>query len=623
MAVDLTEAREWHRRGELDRAARVYETALSENPDRAEALHLLGVVALQRGDPSRAEPLLVRAVALCPDDPEPLKALGEVYWTMGRREQAAECARAALRLRPDDVEALCNLGATLVDLKQPAAAIDCLRHALTLRPDLAAVHNNLGNALAAVGDSAGALSHFRQAAALAPAAAEPRNNLGKTLLELGAARAAIEPLREAVTLGPALVEARVNLGNALQGIGLLDAAAAVFRETASRHPNLAAAHAGLAGVLEQLGDTAGAVASLREALRRDPSHAGALARLATRLRADLPDAERSALEARLADPELDPRGRWTLEFGLAHVLDALGDFERAARLSLSANASQRADLQARGRGYDPDAHDAFVARLMAAFDTDAFARVHGWGSSSARPVFVVGLPRSGTTLVEQILGGLPGVFGAGELPLASETFAALPAAANRPGDPLDAWARLDRAGVERLATSHLDRLAAVNATADRVVDKMPENTHYLGLIAALFPRATVIHCRRDERDVALSCWMTHFDLIRWACDPKDIARRIATSRRLMAYWKGVLPVPLVEVDYEALVLDPEGQSRALAEGCGMTWDPACLAFHSAGRPVRTASTAQVRRPIYRSSIGRWRNYERALAPLFAGLSGGD
>ena len=149
---------------------------------------------------------------------------------------------------------------------------------------------------------------------------------------------------------------------------------------------------------------------------------------------------------------------------------------------------------------------------------------------------------------------------------------------------------------------------------------MPENTLFLGLIAVLFPQAKLIHCRRDLRDVALSCWMTHFANLRWACDPHHIETRIREYRRLMDHWRAVLPVRMLEVDYEAMVADPERSSRELVAWCGLEWDPACRDFYKTRRRVQTTSVAQVRQPIYRSSVGRWKNYEQPLAAVFAQLA---
>jgi hypothetical protein len=148
---------------------------------------------------------------------------------------------------------------------------------------------------------------------------------------------------------------------------------------------------------------------------------------------------------------------------------------------------------------------------------------------------------------------------------------------------------------------------------------MPDNYLYLGLLASLFPRAKLIHCRRDLCDVAVSCWMTHFKDIRWSSDPQQMASRFHEYRRLMEHWRKVLPAPLLEVDYEETVADLEGTARKLVAFCGLAWEPGCLEFHRAKRPVRTASAVQVRQPVFSTSVGRWKHYQQALAPLFARL----
>jgi tetratricopeptide (TPR) repeat protein len=616
MTVDLSQATDLHRRGQLDRAARAYEAALAQHPDHPDALHLLGLVSLQRGDPRRAVALIGRAVAVRPDEAAYYASLAEASWALGQVDRALACCREAVRLRPDNPVYHCNLGSTLMNIGELGAAIGHLREALRLRPDLFPAHNNLGNALRLKGDRAAALGHLREAVRLAPAAAQARSNLGTMLLEQGEPEEALVHCTEAVRLSPDSPAVHLNVGNVLHVLGRLDQAAAAFREAIRLGPGLAAAYAALGGVLEDLGDFDRSTAMLREAIRNDPRHAGALARLATRARGGLSEAEVTAIEGLLADPALSGEPRWSLQFGLAQVLDARGEFDRAAGLTLQANARQLADFRERGLDYDPAVHRSLVDALIAAFSPEFFARVRGFGLETERPVFVVGMPRSGTTLTEQILASHPRVFGAGELRLVRETFDALPEATGRSGSPLDCLEHLDPEAVQRLALRHLGRLAELDNSADRIVDKMPENTLYLGLIAALFPKAKLIHCRRDLRDTALSCWMTHFARVRWACDPDHIASRIHEYRRLMDHWRRVLPVPLFELDYEAMVADLEGVSRDLLAWCGLEWEPACLEFYKTRRPVRTTSVAQVRRPIYTGSVGRWRNYERALGPLF-------
>jgi hypothetical protein len=257
--------------------------------------------------------------------------------------------------------------------------------------------------------------------------------------------------------------------------------------------------------------------------------------------------------------------------------------------------------------------------MIAACSSSLFERLRDKGLESERPVFIVGLPRSGTTLVEQILASHSQVFGAGELRYSREDFESLPSVMKSGDPPLACLPRLDSDSVRAVAGRHLERLRALNASAARIVDKMPDNYLYLRLLAVLFPRAKFIHCRRDLRDVAVSCWMTNFRQIRWANDPEHIASRFAEYQRLMAHWQRTLPVAVLDVAYEDTIADLEGVVRRLVAWCGLDWEPGCLAFHESKRPVRTASVTQVRQPLYTRSVARWKHYEAALADLFAKL----
>ena len=617
MPIDLRAAIEHHRQGRLEQAARLYEAALAQAPDHPDTLHLLGLVTLQRGDPSRAAALVSRAIAVRSTEAAYHATLAAAFWCSGQLDRTVNAYRSALELQPDHPECHCNLGATLIDLGAVDEAVTHFREAIRLRPGFAAAHNNLANALRLLGDRVSAIEHFRKAVQLDPVSAEAQSNLGEMLLELGQPAEALTHCREAVRLRPDFPLALTILGNVLQELGRLDEAQACFRQAIQQQPDLAGPHAALGGLLEELGDFDRSERELREALRHDPRHAGALARLATRLRDKLPDADRSAIEARLAEPGLPARARWTLQFGLAQVDDARGEFQHAADRASQANALQQTDFEERGKTYDPGAHRALVDRLLATFSTNHFSRVRGFGLPTRRPVFVVGLPRSGTTLVEQVLASHPAVFGAGELRLVWDILDLLPQAAGRDAPPLDCIAHVDQKAVGALAQRHESALEAMGGAALRVVDKMPENTLYLGWIATLFPLAILIHCRRDLRDVACSCWMTHLAHVRWACDPDHIATRINDHLRLMDHWHQVLPIPILEVDYESLVANPEREARELVAWSSLDWDPACLNFHENRRPVRTASAAQVRQPVHSRSVGRWKNYEGPLAALFA------
>ncbi len=234
-------------------------------------------------------------------------------------------------------------------------------------------------------------------------------------------------------------------------------------------------------------------------------------------------------------------------------------------------------------------------------------------------MFVFGLPRCGTTLTEQLLAGHSRIHAAGELELAGATFRRLGELPGLESQQRELTAQLDRERTSELAEEYLHRLGTLEPAALRIVDKMPDNYLYLGLLATLFPRAVFIHCRRNLRDVAVSCWMTNFRQIRWANDPDHIAARFAAYERLMQHSRAVLPVPCFELHYEQLVDDLEGTARQLIAWCGLEWEPQCLVFHERRLPVRTASVTQVRQPLYSRSVGRWQNYALELTDLWDSL----
>jgi tetratricopeptide (TPR) repeat protein len=597
-----------------------FREALRLKPDYPEAHNNLGTLYLDDlASPVDAETHYREALRLWPDFPDAHNNLGNALRALDRSAGAEPCFREALRLRPQFFEAQNNLGAALLDLHRPAEAEACCRAALGLRPTFPEAHATLGQALAELGRYAEAEASLRTALRLKPDFAEAHNGLGNVLIKLEKHEEAEACFRAALHFTPKLAQAQNNLGLVLYKLGRYAEAETCYREALRLKPNLAKAHAHLGILHGELGRTQEAEACFREALTHDPKHGGAHAHLGLLLRGDLPDVDFAALREAAERVEPDDDSRIALQFGLGQVLDGRKDYPGAIACFQRGHAIRREVLEKQGRAYDPADHTALVDRLLAEFTPEFFARLRGAGNDSERPVFIIGLPRSGTTLTEQILASHSQIFGAGELNYAHDDFQSLPKMLDTDAVPVDCLARLDAAAVQRLAAKHLERLDSLNATAARVVDKMPDNYQFLGLLAVLFPRAKVIHCRRDLRDIALSCWTTNFNQIRWSSDPEHIAERCVQYRRLMAHWRRVLPLPLLEVDYEETVTDLEGVARRLVAWCGLDWEPRCLAFHETKRPVRTASVIQVRQPIYTRSVGRWKNYEAALGAMFARL----
>ena len=639
--------------GDFERAAGCCRAALSIWADYPEALCNLGAALQGLGKSAEAVEHLERALALRPDFVVAHSNLGIALRDLGRKDDALKHFRRAVELDPAFAPAQTNLGQTLQDLGNAEEALPHCQEAVRLDPNSAVLHHNLGNTLRVLERLVDAKVSYLEALRLDPKLALSNAHLGLVLHKEGQLSDGLVWLKKAVELEPANIDfwqwlaelhdemeesgesipcwervvaldpdrssAHLSLGWALQDESRFDEAREHYDAAIQLQPDFAAAFLNLGGLQEELGDMAAAERSFRIALEKQPSFALPHARLATLLRSKLPEADLAALEERLKDDKLaeGPRGR--LLFALAHALDGKGEFARAAECLRESNALTLETNRTR-KDYAPTDHERFVEGLLRAFDQEFFARLAGGGLDTRRPVFVFGLPRSGTTLIEQVLASHSQVHGAGELRLARRSFEGISGVLGRSGAPRDNVVFLDAPAVIKLAETHLERLAAIdNGTSARIVDKMPDNYMYIGLLSIMFPRAVFIHCKRDLRDIAVSCWMTDFRSIRWANDQQAMAARFRQYQRIMDHWKQVLPAPILKVNYEDTVTDLESTAHRLLEACGLPWEPACLDFHRTERPIRTASVMQVRQPVYQRSVARWKNYEEALAELFAGL----
>ncbi len=486
-----------------------------------------------------------------------------------------------------------------------------------VEPNRARILHHLGVIASQSGRYELAVEYIERAISLHGTDPAMHNDQGAIHIALRQFDRAVVCYQRALELNPDVAEAHHQLGLAHSHRGQLEEAISCFGRALQLFPAYAEAHCNLGVVLEQVGDFQGAQRCWREALKHDSHHVDALAELAKILRGKLPAEEAAALHQSVTDPHVTNGKRAAPHFGLARVLDEQGDYAAAADHLRNANFFRLADRRERDQDYDPAGHDRLVDTLIDIFSPAYFERMQGSGIDSELPVFIFGLPRSGTTLTEQVLAGHSEIYGAGELELAIAALDSTQFVTNQFTAAVEPVGRFDRQNAERMARTYLDRLTALNDRALRLVDKMPDNYLCLGLLATLFPRAKLIHCRRDLRDTALSCWMTDFRQIRWANHEQHLSARIRAYQRLMEHWRRVLPVPMLEVDYEGTVEDLEGTARRLVDWCGLSWEPACLAFHERRQPVRTASAAQVRQPIYRHAVGRWKHYETLLAPLFA------
>ena len=606
--------------GQYAAAVTQFQEVLQSKPDYVMTYNNLGNAFRLLGDPEQAIAQFRRALELKPNLPEAHSNLGQLLLERNDLDEALHHCREAVRLKPNFPEAHSNLGNVLREQGQLDEAKACYTESLRLNPNLGMTYNNMGQALQEEGQFDEAAKWYQQALQRDPNSARIHCNFASLLVEQEHDAEAITRYEIALRIDPTHAETHCGLGAVLREQGQPQKALACYREAIRLKPGLASAHSLMGHLLEELGHLDEAEVSLREAIKHDSRHAAAIGQLATLRKSKLPAEDLDAMRQLLAQPDLPAAKRSVLSFGLAQVLDATGSYAEAAELLQEANAIRKADWEKKGKGYFPADHTRYVDRLIATFTPEFFERVRGFGLETVRPIFIVGLPRSATTLTEQILASHSQVFGAGELRFAREGFDSLPGLMNQQTSSLECLSQLDQVTTRQVAQRHLDRLRELNDRANRVVDKMPDNYLNLGFLQVLFPKAQFIHTRRDVRDVAVSCWMTNFRQLRWACDQEHILSRFREYQRVMEHWRKVLPVPVLEVDYEQTVSDLEGVARRLVDWCGLEWEPACLDFHQTQRSVRTASVLQVRQPIYTRSVARWKHYEHDLATLFSQLS---
>jgi tetratricopeptide (TPR) repeat protein len=624
---------------ELESAAR---ELLEREPQSAVLWQLLGVSRARLDkDPLQA---LSMAVECSPEDPAAHLNLGNALGRLGRLEEAAASYGRALDADPEFAEAHNNLAEVWLERGRLEDALSSCQRALRIRPDLAHAHQNLGKILLRVGRFDEAARSCRRAITISPGFAEAHNSLGNALIGLAHPQGAITSFQSALEINPDLAAAHANLARALRSIGRLDEAVAGFRRALALEPELVLAHTELATALRLQRRSGEAEQSCRLALQLNPECAAAYVVLAelradaglfaeaeeffkraiaidpalpeawaglTRLRRMTPEDESSlAAMQRLVDQGMPPERELMLRYAIGKYFDDTGDFERAF------GNYRRANELARGCGpaHDRDSLSGTIDRIIRWYDGPWVNRPRATVQRSALPVLIVGMLRSGTTLVEQVLASHPQVFGAGELTFWSESAAG--ERSNTVDGDLTALGVSD-ASLADLGDRYLQTLRQLSPDALRVVDKLPTNFLFLGLIHAALPGARIIHLRRHPLDTCVSIYFQHFEAANtYTNDLGDLAHYYGEYRRLMAHWRSVLPRDVIlEVPYEGLVADLPTWTRRMLEFIGVSWDARCLDFERTPRPVVTASKWQVRQKLFASSVGRWRHYERFVPQL--------
>ena len=502
-----------------------------------------------------------------------LLAQGNGHFARGEYPDALACFEKLVELKPRNADALNNVGATLCKLNRLEEAEDFLRRAIKVRPEYPEAHSNMGAVLQARGLYPEAEASLRRALKIRPSYLDARSLLGLTLTMQGRLTDAKAQLEKALKIAPRYVDALIGMGRIATMHGEFDDADSWFKRALEVNPDSPGAWAALSGLRKMTA-------------------------------ADRPWLERAQ---QIAATNLPPSEKAAMRFAIGKYYDDNGEFKHAFESYREANEL----IKPLTESYRSEAHDQFVDDLIRSQTREGVALASVGASDSTLPVFVVGMARSGTTLVEQIIASHPAARGAGELGFWSRVGRRHESEMRKA--PLEAPVR------QKLAEQYLQVLSDGSAGVLRVVDKDPVNSDYLGVIHTVFPRARFIYMQRDPIDTCLSCYFQQFSgALSHTLDLSDLASYYRQHHRLMQHWRAVLPPEtLLEVPYEELVAEPELWTRRILGFVGLEWDQRCLDFHKSRRVVTNSSSWQVRQPIYPSSVQRWRNYEKFIGPLLS------
>ncbi len=597
-----------HAQGHKAEAARLYQSVLSLSPDHPDALHYLGMLAMESGRVDMAYAMVKRSLELKPREADYWANAALIEQAAQRPEAAMAAYRESIRLSPEDAERHLLLGSLLLMHGHVDEAMTSLTQATVRAPGVGQAWFLLGNACMKSRPVAydAAVGHYRKALKLMPKNVPLRTSLATALAMTQQREEALKILIEATEIEPDNVGIWSNLGRYWLDAGEAEKAVDCYRQVVTRYPDLPSAQVELGMALKTKGDFAQAQTCFARALELEPANIKALASVIESRRfdrlddPDLCNAMMRADEAAESDENVPG-----LCFALGKSLDRLGAFEQAFACYARANRIKTGQSP-----FDRGEFSAWVDRRIAEFDAAAIARLEPVAHATDRLIFIVGMPRSGTTLTEQILSAHSAVVGGGERSFWPVQDVKL----------VQYFAQQDDAAMRAVVQHYLDDLNTVSGAADalRMTDKMPDNFKRIGILHGLFPNARFVHVHRHPADTCLSIFFQNFNGHDYGSNLEDLAFYYRQYKRLMAHWVSVVPADrILDFNYETLVADQEMMSRKLIEFCGLTWEPACLDFQNNERVVRTASIWQVRQKMYSSSVDRWKNYAPHIAPLLS------
>ncbi len=545
------------------------------------------------------------------------RGMAAVSWRRGQRSSALEFLQQALKINPDSVDVRADLALMLMLSGRREESLPQWERVLEYRPGDADVWHNYAKLLGDMRQLEPSRAAFERSLQLKPARVMTLMAYAQMLAQCGDYVSSEALWNRVIGIEPTLMEGYQGLAQVQFEQGHLDQAIEIYRRGAQAVPDSADLQMGLAQMLEDTGDREGSEAAFRKALELRPGWALAMEGLLTLVRGKAESTLLEQAQSIVNDPKRPPQDRANVGFGLGKAYDALDRRAEAFQSWRIANAARRTQVGA----YDRARLTRRVDRTIQAFTPELFARLAGLGNPDERPVFVLGMPRSGTSLVEQIISTHPDAMGYGELREISQIASQMTARIGSIQRWPEVIASADEATLKQAAADYLGLVQRRQPlTAPRFVDKAPLNFFHVGLITLLFPHAKIIWCQRDPRDVCMSIYGENFALEQsFAIELDDLGFFFREYMRLMRHWRQCAPGRMYECVYEELVADPEIQAKKLIDAVGLPWNDVCLKFYEQDRPVLTPSRWQVRQPMYSKSVGRWKRYETWLGPLIAEL----
>lgn len=606
----LASAMKLHNQGNLREAEKYYRAILSKEPKHVDALHYLGVIALQFGQHGAAIDLISKSLASSPNNAAALGNLGNAYQGINNFAQAIDVYKKSLSISPVNVQIRANLGNACKQLMRFEEALQYYLQVLENTPNLPEVERNLAEIYAATGAIPKALETIRRAIHKAPNSVELLTSYGNMLKQVGQLPEAVKQYSAVVNILPNNLNAKSSLGICLAEIGDFDQAIALLTHVSDKSIGSADAHYNVAFVYYDAGYFDQTIVSLTKALHLAPDFVNARV-LLSKCENQLDDSNIKAMEKLLDKASLDDASKASLAYAIGNHYERQLQFETAFQYLSFANKLSRKQTT-----YDFKKDKEAFSNIRNVFNKSFFEKQNFKADLEAKPVFIVGMPRSGSTLVEQILSSHSAFFGIGEMPILANCIHhifGLKSGIDCTSGVLSG----NNIQFERLALDYLQQIKSMNSKATLVSDKLLMNFFHIGLIKLIFPNAVIIHCKRDPIATCWSIYKSNFSNMGhdYGQSLEELGHFYRLYQDLMSHWHSLFPGEIYDVSYEILVAEQIIETKNLVEACGLEWESACLDFHKNKRRVATLSASQVRKPLYNSALASWKPFEKNISEL--------